>query len=208
MEILTIYDLEKQNIKAFNHYDIDRAITFLGISLTAPAVGITVSLPTKLKIPLSYKRKLKVAVPYEMMTPVQQMHFIVHYYLPKCITPYVRSGLIVPELTKNGNVHVHILAQDPVILNRLDLQTLRTSIAQSVMVRKVLENKPSVKGLMTLNYIHFLESIPDWITYLKKDLHIIKDRLRIYGFGSQDPKDPETLEIEDRAPSPFEDGLR
>lgn len=144
----------------------------LGIDTHAKAIGFTIAIPSKAKIPTRIKRTLKsgkvvtdtAMIAYQALTPHQQYEFLIEHYVPHVVTPFIDVGVCVPELTQNNNVHLHILGCDKNIVDEYDMKTLRCQVGQCLATRKLTKNNN-----VNLNYIHYLQDVPKWIEYLQKD---------------------------------------
>lgn len=177
----------KENIEFSFSTDIVERVVTLGITTSAPCLGITISCPPALLLPVAYTKISKktmrqsckeAKIRYGDLTPAQQYHFMCTYYIPLVFTPLIDKGIGIPELHKSGNVHIHMLCQDNSITNDVDLWTLRKSIDQTAIVRKITKGR----NTMRLNYVHYLEDVQDWIKYMGKTIEDMKDRLPIVHF--------------------------
>lgn len=164
----------KDNVTFEMDKNVRRSVDSLGISTDLKCVGWTVAVPDSLILPARYITISKTSIlgksrltkyRYRDLTPYQQYHFLTSYYLPSVVCPHIAKGVGVPELTKSGNVHLHMICQDE-LKTSLDLWTLRKSVDQCHLARTI------TKGVNTarLNYIHYLEDVNEWILYMMKDL--------------------------------------
>lgn len=184
----SVHDRKRQNLTPISHRDINNAILdLLGTSMapSTPPFGITVSVPSNLMIPCatSGKPKRSTKRSYESLTPVEQYEYLIRIYLPRVITPFVDRGVIVPELTKKGNIHVHLICWDPDVRDKLDMITLQKTIGSTVLVYRITQGRASAR--VVLNYIHFLEDSDEWIKYMQKSQHEFegKKELDVYTFN-------------------------
>lgn len=142
----------------------------LGRSLPK-AVGWTVSLPTKFKVPQMTtqggRRLRKIDVAWCFLTPNQQIVYLTEKYL-KIIESYVEKYLAVFELNKAGCVHMHLICYDSGIQNDYALASLRANIRQEPLCMKIAGS--NMNRHRVLNFIHWISDVPKWIEYMQKDL--------------------------------------
>lgn len=175
----TLFKYKTENIRSSDLKDVKEIARALGIS-AAPAdghrnIGITIAVPVNLKIPLVPRGHIQ----YGSLTPKQQYQFIIEKYIPTVITPFVDYGVIIPELHKSGNIHVHLLCYDDDIKDEIDMITLQKKIGQTTMVHKICKGKKNAE--IHLNYVHYLDNTEKWLDYLSKSN--VKDKLGINFFS-------------------------
>lgn len=164
----SINDFKRQNLKPIKHRDIKQAILdLLGTSMAPPSppIGITVSVPTKLSIKCR-SGKRAVRRDYESLTPVEQYEYLTKVYVPRVITPFVDKGIFVPELTKQGNVHLHFICWDENVKDKFDMFCLQKTIGNSMLSYSITQGRRDRQ--VVLNYIHYLEDEAEWIKYMEK----------------------------------------
>lgn len=175
-------DIELMSYKTFEP-SIQSVSNLLGIeTLTNHCIGWTISIPDKAKIPLRIERKMRSGkithdtqpIAWTAMTNHQQVTFLMQHYVPHVVTPFVDRGIIIPEVNKNGNIHLHILAYDEDITDEYDLRTLQRSVGQCLAVRKFSKN--NIKNSIHQNYIHYLKDPIEWIKYLQKDREFMNNK--------------------------------
>lgn len=199
-----IYKLEKQNLKSMSYKTVYECVAALGITTHggSPCFGVTVAIPSNLIIPWPdiYNSKSRNGsvklhkLRYSSMTNEQQYMFLIKKYIPSVITPFIERGLIVPELTKANNIHLHLICQDESIKTPQDMSNLQRLIFQSAVVQKISSN--NFRLAINLNYIHFLDNVLEWLKYLSK-ANI--PNLKFYGFKNwTDNMLEETPVVEDR----------
>lgn len=193
----SINDFKRQNLKPINHRDITQAILdLLGTSMapSTPPIGITVSIPTKLQVKCrSGKTKRAVKRDYEALTPVEQYEYLIKVYVPRVITPFVDRGVLVPELTKQGNVHLHFICWDDSVKDKFDMFCLQKTIGNSMLSHNITQGRRDRQ--VVLNYIHFLEDEDDWIKYMQKSQADFegKKEMDVYTFNGPNPIVTQTI---------------
>lgn len=149
-------------------YIVDSVIPTLGTGMQN-SYGWTISLPDNYKctvyVPVFGKLK-KMNVRWDSLNPSQQIHYFRDLYLPKVVAPLVDAAIAVPEFNKKGNVHFHLLCLDSEALNDYDLACIRKTVLQKTMH---MHGGSPVRA-KALNYIHFLNNLDEWVSYLGKDL--------------------------------------
>lgn len=150
--------------------EIKNVIPTLGIGI-AGFYGWTISLPTG----DFFRMSISNGIHYETFkmrwgncTPTQQLQYLKDTYLPRVVSPSVDVAMAVPELTNNGNIHLHLLCYNTQLKNEYDMATIRKDVLQNPL--SVRFHKMRKNAITALNYIHFIEDIEDWICYMSKDL--------------------------------------
>lgn len=198
MDSIYFVNPEKYNIKVCKLEDLKDFWDYpLGINPKNPGdstkvsphvIGWTINLPYDVPVIIperyitlngkSNKRERKIK--YKDCTPLQQVKYLIEYYLPRVVTPLLERGVGVFELTAKGEVHCHIMAIDPAITDTVDLITLRKKVSQLLVVRKITKGN-SRQG--SCNYIHYVDCVQSWIEYLQKDQN---GKLPVFMFGNCD----------------------
>lgn len=181
--IIYKYNLVLLRFKEPSNY-VTKALGVLGIPTQKLAIGWTISVPSGLQIPVKFSKRYNLPdkLRYENLSPLQQYMFLIKWYIPHVVTPYVEKGVIIPELTKSGNIHVHMYIYDTDIADKYDMISLQKTISQCPMVMKITKGRRNMN--IVLNYIHYLKDNNDWIDYLSKSLDNMIIHLPVYIFGS------------------------
>lgn len=150
----------------------------LGITtLKNPPICWTINIPRDLivpDIPAYFRTKSGrlspeyFSLPWRLLTTDQQLEFLTKHYVPHVVSPYVDVAVMVPEFTKKGAVHMHLICTSDGVKDDIDLMNLQRTVAQTLAVRKIAGT--SMTRLIALNYIHFCEKEPytQWIDYMSK----------------------------------------
>lgn len=140
--------------------NLKEAVLTLGIS-TAPAFAITVAVPPDHIT--HHKRK------YGDLRPIEQYTWLRDFYLPRAILPFVQRGVGVPELHKDGRIHLHMICWDPDVTNAVGMADLRSCVNNTVAVHTITKGHRDRAKI--LNCIHFFEKEPveQWVSYMSKD---------------------------------------
>lgn len=168
-------DIELARYSKFFEPTIESVSTLLGIdTLASHCIGFTIAIPIDAKIPTKIKRSLKsgrvvtdtALIAYRSLTKQQQLDFLIKEYCPHVVTPFINKGVIVPELTGKGVIHLHIIAQDDDIKDEYDMKDLQAKVSQCLATRRLCKNP---KHAIHLNYVHYLTDASKWCEYLQKD---------------------------------------
>lgn len=164
----------RENLKVYNDSALNAGVS-LGIPPHKRWIGLTVSIPTRYKIDCivstvnskgkTIKKTLKRE--FQTLTPYQQYAYYINTYLPRVITPYISSGIVVPELNKEGNIHIHAICYDTDIQTDFDMVNLRKTLFNTMIVLKITKN--DIRKHSYLNHVHYIERNREWLEYLDKD---------------------------------------
>lgn len=178
----TLFKFKTDNIRLSDSKDVKEVALALGISAAPPdgrkQIGWTIAMDPSLKILL----KPRGTITYGQLTPLQQYRFLLEKYIPTVVAPFVDYGVIVPELQKNGNIHLHLICSDDVVKGKMvDIISLQKTVGQTTFVRKITKGKKQKE--VVLNYIHYLDNIDEWMNYMNKDELKDDNRFGIYYFS-------------------------
>lgn len=139
---------------------IKEAILTLGISM-APPFGITITIHPDHNVGSNRK--------YSTLRPIEQYHWLRTYYFPRVILPFVNRGIAVPELHKDGRIHLHCMCWDKEVINEIGMADLRACVNNTVAVNTIIRTRKCHPKVV--NHIHFFEKKPvdQWIMYMCKD---------------------------------------
>lgn len=198
--------LKCENLKSTT-LNVDEAVVSLGITtasreLRKNVIGITIAIPTDWPCKLIATKHLKygkikketIHRKYGTLPPEIQYGYLINTYIPQAITPFVERGIVIPELTKKGNIHAHLICYSPDIQTTIDMITLQRTIYSSIIVRQMTGGK--IERHKYLNFIHFLKDVSEWVDYMRKDEEqFINDkRFQTYTFTSEyDKADVNTM---------------
>lgn len=183
----TVYDYKQAGRTFSTDITVPEAVGSLGIP-TAPPFGFTVAIPTgHLIAEHLFSRSVdnkSTKRHYQELNPSQQISWLMKEYVPRVVAPYVDRALIVCELTKSDNIHLHMICWDPSVRTDWDMAWLRKTVNNTVLCRSILKGKYDHARI--LNCIHFLSEdkggIKQWTEYLSKDQNSIKYILTPSGY--------------------------
>lgn len=131
----------------------------------------TINIPTGAKIrteglrPTVPNKRLK-SIEYGKLTPSQQIFWLRNEYMRQVLRGEEYCAFF--ELTKEGNVHVHMIVDATGDIDYAAL-TMRKYLTQCSYVQQVTKNKKV--ALLHTNYIHTWKEkgLEQWIEYITKD---------------------------------------
>lgn len=155
--------------------DLFNGLGVCGLGTTTPKfVGWTVSLPDRHKVSvfttMGGRKYKKVQLEWRFLTPAQQINYFIDTYLKSVVAPYVQKSIVVFEQNKSGMIHMHMLCYDAGIQNDYSLTSLRANVRQEGICLSMAGS--NMEKHKHLNFIHWVENVPEWIQYMQKDIEL------------------------------------
>lgn len=133
-------------------------------------IGWTISISDKStcpKVKLDGKRFLT-KCRWSNMKSTEQYNWLIRYYIPRVVSPFVKEGVIVFEFNHSKNLHAHLCCLIDVEYNKdAYLKDIQINVSRTTLVMQLIKRSSHAKYL---NCIHYLKK-DDWHEYLIKDVH-------------------------------------
>lgn len=134
-------------------------------------IGWTINISSKSMVPkvkLDGKRFLT-KCRWENMKSTEQYNWLIRYYIPRVVSPFVKEGVITFEFTSNQNIHAHLCCLIDVEYNKeAFLKDIQVNVSRTTLVMQLVKKITHAKFL---NCIHYLKK-DDWDEYLTKDVSL------------------------------------